>query len=69
MDINSYSYVGNDFGTDGPRDNVKYDHVSIERRVFDSGTIYVVHIFDIHGSNKFYSFRDALEFVAELMEV
>ena len=65
MDCNSYSYTAPGFGVDVPHEQPTYDRVTIEKRVFPWGTLYVVLVED--GSNAFHDMKSALKFVWELM--
>ena len=66
MDCNSYSYTAPGFGVDVPHDYPTYNRVTIEKRVFPRGTLYVVSVDD--GSNTFHDMKSALTFARELME-
>lgn len=65
MDINSYSYTSPGFGVDTPHEDPVYDRVTIEKRVFPRGTLYVVFAGD--GSNTFHDIKSALKFASEMI--
>ena len=65
MDCNSYSYTAPGFGVDYPVDYPTYDSVTIEKRVFPRGTLYVVQVAD--GYNTFHDFKSAAKFAADMI--